>query len=518
MVVPNIEPSPVRPPDLQAPSLGNQVRPGQTFAGAAAQAASGTVPGGRTWQQICNEAKEKRNILEIHINMKKTDEDSQVKPKPLSNDQLSDFIFKVLKINVDDAIGLDYSGWYGHKEVELKQGVDVTTFLHTTTPIKYLEFEIFVKKQETHSATKVLFRNVPLNVPDEELINLCLCYGQPVGKVRRERCTNQNDRGKLGSNRTVDVVLNSGASFENYFWMEGPLPSDQGRRITVTHQGQLQQCSNCFSFAKPKYGISEEFKCPANGNGKACKELGLERTKMGPYMKALERLIGYKSLKAKYSTVGAQEEIYEDEEESEVSFKAVYKNPIIERDEKILALEKERQALQGQLPSLQEELLKTKKEMEAMHKSQQIKTNLFRQAAQVTEHKVAETIKSDPSFLTNNPHLIPLLSLFQDRNDFTIDTENDTVKPIQENEFLKGIAIDIDCLSQEKDATSSEAELFKERLGEVRNLVLENVKKRWIRRGRRDSIGSQTSSKRGREDEMIMKNCRPREKSPGISN
>ena len=185
---------------------------------------------------------------------------------------------------------------------------------------------------------------------------------------------------------------------------------------------------------------------------------------------------------------------------------------------KFLALEKERQALQGQLPSLQEELLKTKKEMEAMQKSQQIKTNLFRQAAQVTEHKVAETIKSDPSFLTNNPHLIPLLSLFQDRDDFTIDAENDTVKPIQEDEFLKNIAIVIDCQSQEKDTTSSEAELFKERLGEVRNLVLENAKKRWIRRGRRDSIGSQTSSKRGREDEMILKNSRPREKSPGISN
>ena len=152
-----------------------------------------------------------------------------------------------------------------------------------------------------------------------------------------------------------------------------------------------------------------------------------------------------------------------------------------------------------------------------MHKSQQIKTNLFKQAAQVTEHKVAETIKSDPSFLTNNPHLIPLLSLFQDRDDFTIDAENDIVKPIQEDEFLKSIAIDIDSLSHDRETNPSEAELLKERLGEVRNLVLENVKKRWIRKGRRDSIGSQTSSKRGREDEMVLKNSRPREKSPEIS-
>ena len=509
MVVPANEPGPVRPPDPSSQVNGSQVRPGQTFAG-------GTVPGGRTWQQICNEAKEKRNILELQVNMKKSTDNTLPKPKPLSNDQLSDFIFKVLKVKVDDAIGLDYSGWYGHKEVELKEGVDLTPYLHTDTPLEYLEFEITVKKQETHSATKVLFRNVPLNVPDEELLNLSLCYGTPVGKVKRERCTNQNDRAKLGSNRTVDVILNPGASFEKYFWMEGPLPSDQGRRVTVTHQGQLQQCSNCFSFAKPKYGISEEFKCPANGNGKACKEMGMDRTKMAPYMKALERLIGYKSLKARYSTVGSQEEVYVDEEESEVSFKTVYKNPIIERDEKIQTLEKEHQALKDQLPPMQEELLKTKKE--AMQKAQSIKTNLFRQAAQVTEHKVAETIRTDPSFLTNSPHLVPLLSLFQDRDEFSIDTENDMVKPIVEEEFLKGIAMNIDATAQQKETLPSETELYMERLGEVRNLVLENVKKRWIRPGRRDSIASQTSSKRGREDDIFSRTSRPRAVSPGALN
>ena len=511
MVVTAIEPGPVRPPDLQTQSTGSQVRPGQTFAGAA-QAASGTVPGGRTWQQICNEAREKRNIMEIQINLKKTEDNTQ--PKAISNDQLSDFIFKVLKVKVDDAIGLDYSGWHGHKEVELKHGVDLTPFLHTETPIKYLEYEIFVKKQETHSATKVLFRNVPLNVPDEELINLCLCYGQPTSKVKRERCTNQNDIGKLGSNRTVDVVLNAGASFENYFWMEGPLPFDQGRRVTVTLQGQQQQCSNCFSYSKPKYGISEDYSCPANGNGKACKEMGLERTKMGPYMKALERLIGYRSLKAKYSTAGSQEEVYEDEEDTEVSFKTVYKNPIIERDEKIQALEKEHQVLKEQLPAMQEELLKTRKEMEAMLKAQNIKSNIFRQAAQVTEHKVAETIRTDPGFLTNNPHLIPLLSLFQDRDEFSIDAENDMVTPIREEEFLKGIAMNIEASAQQKETLPSETELYKERLGEIRNLVLENVKKRWIRPGRRDSIASHSSSKRGRDMEVFSRTIKPRAVSP----
>ena len=114
------------------------------------------------------------------------------------------------------------------------------------------------------------------------LINLSLCYGQPVGGVKREKLTNPSDKGKVGSNRTVDVILNDGAAFENYFWLEGPLPSDQGRRVTVTHQIQPQLCSNCFSFALPKYGQPEEFRCHGNGNGRACKEIGTERAKKGP--------------------------------------------------------------------------------------------------------------------------------------------------------------------------------------------------------------------------------------------
>ena len=53
---------------------------------------------------------------------------------------------------------------------------------------------------------------------------------------------------------------------------------------------------------------------------------------------------------------------------------------------------------------------------------------------------MAETIKTDPSFLANNPHLI---SLFQDRDDFDVDVENGIVKPVQEEFFLKAVAMDI---------------------------------------------------------------------------
>ena len=188
MMVDTGQPPPGGGTDHGPPVLSNQVRPGQTFAGAA-QAASGTVPGGRSWQEIFRDAKEKRNILEIHINKSNPATDqNQPRPKAITNDELSDFLFKVLKIKESDCTGLDY--FYGHKEIELKEGVDVTPYLHVDIPIKFQDYNIIVKRQETNFATKILFRNVPLNVPDEELVNLALCYGQPVGGVKRERLTN----------------------------------------------------------------------------------------------------------------------------------------------------------------------------------------------------------------------------------------------------------------------------------------------------------------------------------------
>ena len=35
--------------------------------------------------------------------------------------------------------------------------------------------------------------------------------------------------------RYVEMVLNKGATLENYYWMEGPLPLDQGIRVILSH-------------------------------------------------------------------------------------------------------------------------------------------------------------------------------------------------------------------------------------------------------------------------------------------
>ena len=502
-------------------ALQSQVRPGQTFAGAA-QAAGGTVPGGRSWLQIFNDAKQKRNILEIHISKiddQPNDENREQRPKGLTNDQLSDFLFNILKINEDDCTGLDY--FYGHKEIELKEGVDITSFLHVDIPIKYLDYNIIVKKQETNFATKILFRNVPLNVPEEELMNLALCYGQPVGSVKRERLFNQKDRGKFGANRSLDVLLNPGQAFENYFWLEGPLPSDQGRRITVTHQNQPQQCSNCFGYSTNKYG-SQLGLCPGNGNGRACKEMNTERAKMGPYMKALERLLGYRSIKSKFSRMGPMNEPVIDEEDTEITFNTTYKSPIIEKNEQIQTLLNEQETLRleheklrKELPILQENLTKTTSKLSAVQKKVHQKSKQIHQASSITEKRLAEAISLEPAYLRDNPHLVTLLAVLQERDDFDVDTDTEVVKPVHEETFMKETIKNVmELTTKNSELLPIQADQCQERLGDVKTQLLESVKKIWIRSGsRRNSICSESSvySKRDRDEELSSERSnRPR--------
>ena len=96
-----------------------------------------------------------------------------------------------------------------------------------------------------------------------------------------------------GCTRFVDMQFNQGMNMMNYYWLEGPLSGDQGRRVLVLHNGQVPQCSNCLKRAGPGG-------CPAGGNGKACTLLKTPRAKMAHYMQSLRDKIGYVSLKTRY--------------------------------------------------------------------------------------------------------------------------------------------------------------------------------------------------------------------------
>ena len=82
-----------------------------------------------------------------------------------------------------------------------------------------------------------------------------------------------------------------GKQFENFYWVEGPLPGDQGCRITVLHNNQQEQCAHC---------LRRMDNCPALAKGKACAELKTPRGKIADYMKHLKTKHGYTSLKMRY--------------------------------------------------------------------------------------------------------------------------------------------------------------------------------------------------------------------------
>ena len=133
-----------------------------------------------------------------------------------------------------------------------------------------------------------------MNVPDEEILNLCLAYGKPLDNiVHYEKINFKKGTLVTGGTRFVDLELEEGKSLLNYYWMEGPLAGDKGRRIVVLHSNQPPQCSNCLRTSSDG--------CPAMGAGKACEKTGTPRAKMNTYMEMLRKKVGYVSLKIKHT-------------------------------------------------------------------------------------------------------------------------------------------------------------------------------------------------------------------------
>ena len=224
-------------------------------------------------------------------------------PKSLTHDEFGDFIFDILKINPENCLEIDLSGRWDTKELVLKAGTEVEHLLTTSTsqPHIYLNHEIAVTKI-SKNVTKVNFRNVPPSVPDEEILHLCKAYSEVIdNKVHREvvRLGTSNRRNVTGTTRYVEVRLLPGKFFKNYYWLEGPLPGDQGRRITVLHSNQPQQCSNCFRYPLSSTP-SSAIPCPGGGNGKTCENAKTPRARMSEYTTSLRLQDRYVSMKTLY--------------------------------------------------------------------------------------------------------------------------------------------------------------------------------------------------------------------------
>ena len=349
------------------------VKPSQSSM--ASGSAVGGMTGGRSWKQIVEEA-EKKEILHIKIT-KTVDSANGTKPKNLTLEDLATFIFDVLKVDYNNCSALDlYSGRYDSRFIELKPGVEPTPYLRSE-PVIYMKHEITVTSIKNRS-TKVTFRNVPLNVPDEELLHLAYHYGTPVdNKVDREVLTNNKIRGMKGSTRFIHMNLDKGKSFQNYYWMEGPLPGDQGRRVVVTHPGQAQQCSHCLRRAGEG--------CPAAGNGKNCEAAETPRGQMKEYMQKLRTSCGYASLKV--MNAESQARLYPSPYNSEPGFEGMVEEAEKEEDEPIV--------LQNPIAQRDKEIENKKEEVDCLKKALEQKDRDQKEMEESTDkiNKMNEDLK-----------------------------------------------------------------------------------------------------------------------------
>ena len=420
----------------------------------------------RNFAEILNDEQHHRNILEVKLIRKsETINGELIKSKTLSEADISELLFDIIKLKVEDCEGIALRTYrYDTKEIKLKRGTNPTPYL-ITSPITFKGHEVTVKKQ-MNNLTRVTFKNVPFNIPDEEIIHLCKVYGEPLNnKVNYERPT-LNTRSVPGSTRFVEMKLNPGAQFENYYWMEGPLAGDAGCRITVLHNGQVQQCSHCLRRATL---------CPGGGNGKACEAQTTTRAKMSDYMSYLKEKQGYISLKMQYLEM--QFPALGGADKNEGGFGHM-EDPldIDNTDQKNDEIEELRIQL-SDMHKIQQELVETKARLNLELKNTRTATLKLQHVEKVATQRLVESMPS-PNFDEDSNHLAMLLATVLEKDDFQYDLESDTVELKAANEFLK--KIEDNC----GDVPDKE-----EKISLVRNKVLDKMK-RTLRRERRLSFGS----------------------------
>ena len=114
----------------------------------------------RSFEQIVEEEKKNRNILEIQITkiLSEDQNGEQVRPRSLTFEELGEFIFDVLKIDPEECLAVNLNtGRYDQREVKMKPTVNVTKYLRLE-PIDFKDHKISVTKQ-SQSIMKITFNS-----------------------------------------------------------------------------------------------------------------------------------------------------------------------------------------------------------------------------------------------------------------------------------------------------------------------------------------------------------------------
>ena len=436
----------------------------------------------RSFAEIVASEKSNRNILEIKLKKVATDDENVVKVKPLSFDNLGELVFDVLNIDHAQCVGFNYStGRYDTREIKFRPGVDISPYIKE--PFEFMGHEVYTQKQ-MNNMMKVTFKNVPFNVPDEEIIQLCKAYGNPLyNKVNYERMFNSRNKGMMGATRWVEMDMKQGVVMKNFYWLEGPLPGDKGTRITVLHNGQDQQCSHCL-----KTGSEG---CPAKGNGRACDELKTPRTKMSDYMMELKKKTGYESLKSQYlkqfpslnsDPFGNMDDTSKEEEDPD---SLIPTNPVEARDAKICELENKVAKMSESLDAY----AKIKANFQNTVKTTVTARNKLKHIKKVTEDRLKECLQK-PNFEEHSKVLVSLLYAVIDEESFDIDPASETLK--LKSNFLKDTEESIEAINDDLGSI-----VQKERLENIKSQITEKVNEAAVKnKERKLSVGSKDGRKR----------------------
>ena len=244
----------------------------------------------RSYEEILLEAEksQSKNVLRIKIEKLRSKEFVP----GLTPQDIENILFDEVNIEIDDVREVDLTR-YGVKEVYFNSDHDLKKY--ERSPFVYKGHMVSIGNNfDMKRQTKVTFLNVPRDIPDEELIH----FSNYFGVVKDETVYyGKHHGGKLdglyNGSRWLDMEIDTRKSLVNYVWWEGPLPDSGKSRITITYgAGKGYQCGHCLKTSRQG--------CPGGGKAKICREKEGVRASAIDYMKMLESLYGYKTLKEQY--------------------------------------------------------------------------------------------------------------------------------------------------------------------------------------------------------------------------
>ena len=289
-------PRPTLPRQQQDPHPLTQMRHA-SYAGAAGAAASNVER--EAYRALAEATKDKRNLLILKTPKHPTD--SGPRKKLLEQVDWAELIFDLCEIKPDDVAGIDFqAGGFNAAEIQLKDEVDSSQYVGISKELKGMTFNIS-KSQE--NSTRITFKNVPLSVPDQELLHLVKAYGGKLEKEEVEHAKEQVSSPKginlevMGTTRFIHATFPPNKRLKSFYWLQGPLSKDPLRRIIAEHAGQVgRQCGHCLRGSADPVNP-----CHFNGKTSACKKNNpLGRQPLSRYFSLLREEDHYVSLKHQY--------------------------------------------------------------------------------------------------------------------------------------------------------------------------------------------------------------------------